>query len=275
MKTILIALLLIVSLPAAAQTAKESVYDRVMRTGTIRCGYAVSPPVLLKDPNTGALSGMNADIWNTIGRDLKLKIDWVESGNWGTVAEDLRQGKFDAFCSQIWMTAARTKFLTISMPVTYTFVYAYVRPDETRFTDANKFNVSSVTIPAIDGDVTEEMATSRFPNAKLYGVPSNGSFSDMYLTITTHKADVLFIDPASYAGVSRNNPVKLKRLPGPPIFTFGSRFAFAQGEFSLRDMINAELQKMIDDGTLKAMATASSPDLTVPDKNYTDLQSGK
>jgi polar amino acid transport system substrate-binding protein len=260
---------LIVMLATPALAQNESAYERVMRTGTLRCGYAVSPPVLVKDPNTGAISGMNVDIWNMIGRDLKLKIEWVESGSWGTVPEDLRQGKFDAFCSQVWMNAARTKFLTTTMPVAYTFVYAYVRPDDTRFTDVSAFNSPSVTIPAVDGDITEEMATSRFPSAKLYSLPSISSFSDLYLAVTAKKADVLFIDPASFVAVSKANPVKLKKLSGQPVFTFGGRFSFAVGELVLRDMIDVELQKMVDDGSLARIAKASSPFLIAPDKNYT------
>ena len=32
--------------------AKESAYDRVLRTGVLKCGYSVWPPYYTQDPNT-------------------------------------------------------------------------------------------------------------------------------------------------------------------------------------------------------------------------------
>ncbi len=40
-----------------AQKQKETAFARVMRTGVIRCGYYVFPPVTYRDPDTNALSG--------------------------------------------------------------------------------------------------------------------------------------------------------------------------------------------------------------------------
>lgn len=66
MKRLLLALaLLILALPAAAETGKESAYECVMRTGTLRCGYILLPPEMNKDPNTGALSVIPACVGMT------------------------------------------------------------------------------------------------------------------------------------------------------------------------------------------------------------------
>ena len=53
-------------------------------------------------------------------------------------------------------------------PVTYQPVYGYVRTDEDRFNDGNieKFNHENITIPVIDGDVTETMVKNKFSKAK-------------------------------------------------------------------------------------------------------------
>ncbi|MCB1556441.1 MAG: hypothetical protein KDJ15_03915, partial [Alphaproteobacteria bacterium] len=42
--------------------AMDSGYDRVMRTGTIRCGYIAFPPYLMQDLNTGEFSGLAYDL---------------------------------------------------------------------------------------------------------------------------------------------------------------------------------------------------------------------
>jgi polar amino acid transport system substrate-binding protein len=254
-------------------TEKESAYDRVMRTGTIRCGYAISPPVLVQDANTGKLSGMDYEVWEAIGRNLDVKIEWVLSSGWGSFIEDLRTGRFDAFCSQIWMIPTRTKFLNVTQPVTYTFLDAYVRPDDTRFDqDINLLNDEAVKIPVIDGDVTEYMATSKFPKAFRVSLNSDADWSQLYLEVVTKKADVFFVHAAAFGSVSSGSDVKLRKINKSPVFSFGARYAVPQGETVFRDMIDVALQSMIDDGTLSTMAKETSPFITTPNKNYGEMK---
>ncbi|MDB5477939.1 MAG: amino acid transporter substrate-binding protein family, partial [Alphaproteobacteria bacterium] len=111
------------------EAKKESVYDRVMRTGTLRCGYALSQPQMMKDPNTGKLSGVDYDVWEAIGKQLNVKIEWTEEVGWGNFIEGLRTSHYDAFCSNIWADYARTKLLTLTIPTIYSFVQTYVRAD--------------------------------------------------------------------------------------------------------------------------------------------------
>ena len=61
-----------------SEAKKETTYERVMRTRTIRCGYFVWPPFLTKDLNTGALSGLNYDVAEEMGKLLDLKIEWSQ-----------------------------------------------------------------------------------------------------------------------------------------------------------------------------------------------------
>lgn len=249
--------------------AADSAYERVTNNKTLRCGYLVSPPVLLKDPNTGQLSGMDYDAWESIGRQLDLKIEWVEASGWGTFIEDLKSGRFDAYCTQIWLTPGRTLNLSLSNPVAYSFLNAYVRPDDTRFdADPNRLNAEDVTIPVIDADIIEHVAKVAFPKAKRLSLQNNTAWPELYLSVTTKKADVILVHAAGYESISANNPIKLKKVNKEPVFTFGARYSVLQGEYALRDMINAALQSMIDDGSLEKFAKASSPDIIIPTKNY-------
>lgn len=102
MRRLLLLILLLTVAPAFAAETKESAYDRVIRTGTIRCGYAISPPVMVQDPNTKKLSGLDYDLWQEIGKDLGLKIEFVEEAGWGNFIEGLRSNRYDAFCTELW-----------------------------------------------------------------------------------------------------------------------------------------------------------------------------
>ena len=268
-KFLLIAMFCACSFPAIA-AEKETAYDRVVRTGTIRCGYGISPPNLVQDPNTKQLSGLDYDVWQEIGKSLGLKVEFVEEAGWGNFIEGLKTGRYDAFCSMLWPEANRTKFLSLSKPVLYSFLRTYVRSDDHRF-DGNldKLNTAEVTIPAIEGDISVAMAETRFPNAKILALPQTATVSDMYMSVTSQKADVIFIDSAMFKILSKENKGVLRELEKVPhSFVFSSRYGYAPNELQLRDIVDVALQTMIDNGRMEALAEKYVPDASVPKRNY-------
>lgn len=258
----------------SAPAHKETAYERVMRTRTIRCGYATSPPVLVRDPNTGKISGLDVDIWEQIGLQLGLKIEWVEEAGWGNFIEGMRTGRYDAFCSLVWPDEARSKFLSLSIPVMYTFLSTFVRANDNRFSgNLEEFNSPDITIPAVDGDITVMMAKSKFPKAKILSLPQTATAWDMFQSVASRKADVVFLDRPMIETISKNNPGLLKELKTPePPFTFTSHCSFNVGEFALRDMVDVALRTMIDDGRMEEMAKRYSPDYIVARKNFEEVR---
>lgn len=268
-------LLLLIAVPLAFATTvsakeKESTFDRILRTGTIRCGYGISPPVLVKDPNTGVLSGLDYDIWQEIGKDLGLKIEFTEEAGWGNFIEGLKTGRYDAFCSELWPDPARSKFLSLTIPVIYSQLKTYVRADDHRFDhDIEMINDESVTLPAIEGDVSVAVFKSRFPKAKLYALPQTATVSDMMMAVQSKKADAIFLDRAMFRDFDKQNPGVLRELSNvPPAFVSGSYFSVKSGDIQLRDMINIALRSMIDDGRMERLAKKYSADYIIPAKNY-------
>jgi len=79
------------SLPSNKSSNNEtnSLYQRVIKSGTIRCGYGMFPPYCMKDPNTGKLSGIFVEILNEAGKNLGLKIDWSEEVGWANIIQGI------------------------------------------------------------------------------------------------------------------------------------------------------------------------------------------
>jgi len=112
--------------------AKESTYERVLRTGEIRCAYAPNPPTLIKDPNTGIMSGIFSDVMNEAGQRLGLKIVWAEEVDYGTIAEGFSTDRYDAFCATVWPTAERSRVASFTVPLYYSPVGIFVRSGDHR-----------------------------------------------------------------------------------------------------------------------------------------------
>lgn len=252
------------------RTAEESAYARVVRAGVLRCGYGVSPPRLVKDPNTGKLSGVDFDIWERIGQELGVKIDWVEDSGWGSFIQDLKNGRFDAFCSEMFPDPARIKFLSLTDPVMYTAQYAHVRADDFRFDGrADLLNSEAATLAVIEGDVSALVEARKFPRARVLSLPQTATVSDMFLSVATGKASVVFLDRAMFLALDRAHPGKLRRVANiPPGLFFATYFGFNAGEVQLRDAVNAALRSIVDDGSMDAFAKKVDEEVLAPRPGY-------
>ncbi|MAS86775.1 MAG: hypothetical protein CMH30_02180 [Micavibrio sp.] len=267
MKYLLIAFLLIFS---CSVQAEEKALERVLSKGEIRCGYGISPPVLVVDPNTGEISGLDYDVWQEIGKELDVRIIWAEEAGWGVYNEGLKAGRYDAFCSQVWPNPTRLKHSSLAGPVVSNALKAYVRKDDTRF-DGNleRINQSDIKIPAVDGDVSVTMAKNRFPNAQILALPEMATVADLFMSVITKKADVMFLDESFYQELSKvHGDVLRPAKDTAPVFVYGGYYSFKQGEYQLRDMVNIALKRIIDDGRLENIALRYSNKYLLPTKSY-------
>ena len=270
-KTAAIFLTGLLFLPSGAMAAeKQSAYDRVVASGTLRCGYGVSPPNIVVDPNTGIVSGMDYDMWMEVGKELGLKIEFTEEAGWGNFIEGLKTGRYDAFCSMLWPDPARAKFLTLSRPVLFSFLDTYTRAGDTRF-DGNldRINAPDILVPGIEGDISSTMTQNRFPQTKIYSLPQTATLSDLFIAVTTKKADLMFLDQAMVDHLEENNKGALRKVENVPhAYVFASYFGYGVGEYQLRDMVDLALRTMINDGRMEKIAHKYSKDYIVPTKDY-------
>ena len=236
----------------AQTTAHESAYDRVMRTGTIRCAYGIARPWIIKDPNSGAMSGLSVKVMEAVAKHLSLKLDWTQETGWGDLAASLSSGRADVACSGLWIQAAQARELTFTRPYMYNALYAFSRADDARFTgDLSELNQPNVRFAGMDGDVTADVPRVKFPNATIVGIPSGGDEQSL-LQVATNKADLVILDATNVAAFNEHNPdTPLKRVPtAEPIISFGSALAVDNDELKLRDMLDATLTEMHGSGEL-------------------------
>lgn len=254
MKNFLLALMvLLFAMPAWAEDSpKESTYDRVMRTGTIRCGYVVWAPMFMKDPNTGVYSGIFYEYMEAVGKALDLKIEWTEETTPAGYVEALRLGRFDMLCSADWPNASRGKYLDYADPIFFLPLVPFAREEERRF-DNNKDAIDdpSVTISTIDGEMSSIIARQDFARAKTVSLPQNADASQMLMNVTNGKADITITALTTGLAYQEKNPGKLRRVPLPrPVRLFPNTLSMRLGEDSLRQMMNTATRELQYSGVI-------------------------
>ena len=146
--------------------AKETAYERVMRTKTLRCGWFAEPPFTNFDPNTGEKNGIVVDIVNRFASDYDVKIEWVTISNFALMGEDLKEGKYDAICASLFSLGRGGMVDTVD-PFVFMPAYGYVRSDETRLTSLAQLDNPDFRIAGQEGAAVTAVAREKFPQSPI------------------------------------------------------------------------------------------------------------
>lgn len=239
---------------------KESVYDRIHRTGEIRCGYSSWKPVFFIDPKTGEKKGIFHDIMEEIGRRLEVKIVWQEEIGWGSIVEAVSSGRVDMACSGYWLNAGRIKNMSSSFAQLYTPLGIYVRRDQkVDAKNLDELNNAAFTVATIDGSAESQVIAKRFTKTRKLTLTELNTDADEIEALLTKKADFIILDSASAATYEAANPGKIQNVFGnKPVVVFPNVIFMAAQEIQLKEMIDNMLRSIEYDGTLDAILKSYS-----------------
>lgn len=239
---------------ASTTPEKESTYARVLRTGEIRCAYAVYEPPLIKNPNTGQLSGIFYDVMEEAGRRLNLKIRWVEEVGYGTIAEGFVADRYDAFCNAVWPTPERSRGADFTIPLYYSPVDVIVRADDHRFDgDLTKLNDPAYTFAVKDGDVSASFAAQVFPRAHTVSIPDMADTSQLLVDLVHNKADAVISSPELMENFLGKNPGTVRDItPDHPINTPPNTIMIKPDQHQFKVMLDVTLQGLLSSGFVDA-----------------------
>jgi ABC-type amino acid transport substrate-binding protein len=223
----------------AAQANKETAYERVIRTQTLHCGYFLWQPFVTQNVNTKELGGFEYEYVNAVGKSLGLKVTWTELLQ-GQQVEALRAGKIDAVCDDGPFLMTEGAYVQYAEPMFYEEYYLYVRADDHRFDDdIRKASNPNVTIAAMDGDITLDLAMQSFPNVKLHQLSNAADPTQLFMDVVYRKADIVINDAISAANFLKNNPGTIRRVSvKKPIAYLPDQISVLRGEGDLADMIS-------------------------------------
>lgn len=269
MKKILCALLLACLVSPVFAAEKESAYDRIMRTQTIRCGYGTNPPWIYRDLTTGEMKGPNVEIMQEIAKQLGFKLEWPEETGWANLPTSLAAGRVDVACSLLWTDPVRGKLVAYPKPLFYSAIHLYARADDKRFTGkAEEINRPDIRIAVQDGDINEALARRYFPEARLVSLPQASSWTEVYMNVTTGKADVTFADSISVDNFNKAQEKKMRRIALPqPITVYGTAPAVGIQETALKEMLDTTITYLLDTGRIDEILkdfVRQYPDALVP-----------
>jgi ABC-type amino acid transport substrate-binding protein len=242
--------------------ARESLYDRIMRSGKIRCAYGVYSPGCMKDLNTGKLSGIGVEVMELAAKKLGLAIDWTEEVAWGTMIEGLGTNRYDIIILPIWPHASRAKVAAFSRPLYYSPLFAYVQSGRREIAGSNlsRFNSPAYTIATLDGATAQVIANEDFPKARQFSLPQQADVAQLLLAVSSGKADLTFTEPADVQRFLKYNPHTLQPVSlVKPVRVFANCWMFRRGENEFKAMLDTVLDEVINSGAMEKIIAKYEP----------------
>jgi cyclohexadienyl dehydratase len=112
--------------PAVAQQTESRLYD-ITRSGKLRvCQYPLYYSISHRNPQTGEIEGIDADLAQELANELGAELEIVES-SFGTFIADLQSNKCEIGMFGIGATLQRAQAVAFSDPYLITSIYAVVR----------------------------------------------------------------------------------------------------------------------------------------------------
>ena len=242
-----------VLLLSAPHKAAARDLDDIVSSKEIHLGYVNYPPLMMKDPKTGKLSGVYIDALNAMFESIKIKPVWIEQ-TWGTFAAALQSDQIDVFVGAPFATPQRALALSFTQPYAFMGNDVVVRKKdaETRFKDVKNImdlDKPGITIASPLGGAPYDWLKSHFKHAKIVGVESTNQ-SQGSLEVLAGRADAAYWDAFVSARDVETHPDQLADLFGTdPLDTSPISWALKHHEPELLTFLNTLLEYMDTNGT--------------------------
>jgi len=233
-----------------AATTEETAFDRITRTNTLRCGYAIATPWMMIDPNTNKVYGVNKDVTEAIAAKIGLKVDWVEETGWGVAEQGLLTHRYDMMCGSVCIDPRRARAATFSTPFLHIPLVAVVRAADHRFDgDIKSINTKDVRVGVKNGHVFEFTANEKFPLAQKVYANDISDDTEFFEMLKTNKIDIAFSGQSTVDLYNEKNPGTVRSLDEPVRFCNGA-FMLPLGDERLKNMIDNAIGEINSSGLI-------------------------
>lgn len=180
-----------VAAAAPAHAEDTSAWQSVKKAGVLRCGAAVAPPYVMRDPKTGDYSGFFSELCRSFGQNvLKVKVEFVDT-TWDNIVAGLQSDKWDLSMA-LNQTPEREKAISFSAPATdynVSFVYNKNNPKVPKGAHTiAEVDKPGVTVAVMSGTAQDKAISAAFKQATIMRLPGN---DETRLALMSKRADLL------------------------------------------------------------------------------------
>lgn len=255
LKPIAVAAVVAASLSGAAMAQDgQGYWQTVQANGTLRCGAAVAPPYVMRDPATGEYSGFFADLCREFAEVLEVEPQFVDT-TWDNIVAGLQAGKWDLSLA-LNRTPARAMAVQFSIPaMEYQISLAYNKENPKIPAGAASVadvDLEGVTLAVMSGTAQDKAISAAITNATILRLPTN---DETRLALISKRADILVDANDTNQLFTQSNPDWAMALnPTPALAKQGVAFGLPLGlSASDVEVVNIFLEERVATGHVDAL----------------------
>lgn len=245
--TVLVALALI--RPADAQQTDSRLYQ-ITKSGVIHvCQWPLYYSISMRDPKTGEVVGIDADLAKELAKDMGVKLEIVET-SFSTFIADLQANKCEIGMFGVGATMKRAQAVAFSDPYLITNVYAIIR-DGGAVKDWSDIDKTGVVVAVTLGSYIEPFMRGYLKNATVTAVaPPATSQAELM----SKRADVMMSDFPTALRMTKEFEGTKFLLPPQKLAVTPYAYVVSQGDQIWLNYVNLFVQTIKLDGRLAAAA---------------------
>ncbi len=244
-----------IALVAIAQppSAQARSLDEIMSSKKMRIGIILVDQMVMRDPNSGELSGVWIDGIRRLFDTFNLEPEFVET-KWATFVGGLQADQFDVFISG-FMTPQRALALEYTRPVVFLGHSAStLTKNAGKYKTLADLNSPEVTIATVLGGSGHQFAKQHLPNAKIKPLDT-GDLTASGMEVLSGRATIAMDNAFSIGRFVRMNADRMVDLfKDDPFNVLPVSWAIRPGNPRLLTFLNNMLDYMDTNGVWQSVA---------------------
>lgn len=168
----------------------QGYWQQVQASGKLRCGAAVAPPYVMRDPATGEYSGFFADLCRDFTGVLEVQPEFVDT-TWDNIVAGLQAGKWDMSLA-LNRTPVRAMAVQFSVPAMEYQISLVYNKENPRIpagaVSVADVDVAGVTLAVMSGTAQDKAISAAVKNATILRLPSA---DETRLALQSRRADAV------------------------------------------------------------------------------------
>jgi cyclohexadienyl dehydratase len=250
MRALLLGMMMLLGTGAAQAQQTQSRLFEITKSGTLRvCVWPLYYAISMRDPKTGELVGIDADLSKELAKDMGVKLQYVET-SFGTFIADLQANKCEIGMFGVGATMKRAQAVEFSHPYLVTNVYAVLRDGGPikEWADIDKKGiVATVTL----GSYIEPFMKTYLKNAT---VSPTAPPATVQAELMSKRADVIMTDFPTALRMSKEFEGVKYLLPPEKLAVTPYAYVVPQGDQIWLNYVNLFVDTIKLDGRLAAAA---------------------
>ena len=226
--------------------------EKIRSNGKLDVCYAEYPPAVIKDPNTGKLTGHSIDTIEYIANQVGAKIEYHET-TWGTATTDVSIGGCDVMLTY-FNQIPRSFSIAFTHPLIFVGDSALVNADDARFPnvqDVMEFDKSEYTVVVANGESGHNYVKENFKHAKIEVIDAEaGDLLKFLSLVQTGRADVVIADSVSIALYQKEHPDTKDIFASNPFNLNPTAYGVRQDDVKFLNFLNDALTTLEVQGKL-------------------------